>query len=99
MNTLYNLTRIDRVRQEEAAAAGVIPHLQSIISENSPLKQFALGMMIDFGHLPKRAGLEKFGGIAYFLQLVQSEEYWRGNLIDVVALWFFFFEFFFYYNF
>ena len=88
VNTLYNLTRIDRVRQEEAAVAGVIPHLQSFIRDNSPLKQFALGMLIDFSHLPKaRSILSNYGGVAYFLQLLQIEEYWRGNLIDVISLW------------
>lgn len=42
VQTLYNLCRMEKSRQNEAAQAGVIPHLKRIIEASSPLKQFAL---------------------------------------------------------
>lgn len=42
LQTLYNLCRMEKSRQNEAAQAGVIPYLKQIIEASSPLKQFAL---------------------------------------------------------
>jgi hypothetical protein len=50
VNTLFNLCRLSKSRQDAAAAAGVIPLLQKIVHDNSPLKQFALPILCDFAH-------------------------------------------------
>jgi hypothetical protein len=42
LNTLFHLCKINRARQEEAALAGVVPHLQHYIATNSSLKQVHL---------------------------------------------------------
>lgn len=53
VNALFNLCRLSKVRQEEAAIAGAIPILQRVVSGSSPLKQFALPILCDFAHASK----------------------------------------------
>ena len=48
--TLFNLCRINKRRQEQAALHGVIPYLQNIIKTDSHLKQFALPIICDLAH-------------------------------------------------
>ena len=48
--TLFNLCRINKRRQEQAALHGVIPYLQNIIETDSHLKQFALPIICDLAH-------------------------------------------------
>jgi hypothetical protein len=43
--TCYNLCRLNKSRQEEAAQAGIIPCLKWVIKTSSPLKQFALPIL------------------------------------------------------
>ena len=88
VTTLYHLTRIDRSRQEEAARAGIIPHLQDIINKNSPLKQFALEIILDLGKIPAgRVELYQHNGVVYYLELLTSYANWRVNTLDVLSLW------------
>jgi len=54
LHTLFNLCRLSKARQEEAASFGAIPILQKIVTTNSPLKQFALPILCDFAHLDSR---------------------------------------------
>lgn len=53
VNALFNLCRLSKNRQEEAASAGAIPLLQRIVQDSSPLKQFALPILCDFAHAGK----------------------------------------------
>lgn len=53
VNALFNLCRLSKARQAEAAAAGAIPLLQQIVNDNSPLKQFALPVLCDCAHAGK----------------------------------------------
>ena len=39
MLALYNLCKISKVRQEQAAQAGIVGSLQRLILSNSPLRQ------------------------------------------------------------
>lgn len=87
VSSLYNLTRIDRVRQEQAARAGIIPHLKELIDKNSPLKQFALEILLDIGRTPGgRAELWKYDGVEYFLGLL-TEVNWKVTALEVLASW------------
>mmetsp|Transcript_1064 Transcript_1064/g.3807 ORF Transcript_1064/g.3807 Transcript_1064/m.3807 type:complete len:1109 (+) Transcript_1064:54-3380(+) len=87
VTALYNLTRIDRGRQEQAALAGIIPHLMSFINSNSPLKQFALSILLDFGHVTQARGeLWKNDGAEYFVALL-SEDNWKSNVLDSLGAW------------
>ncbi|QRW20101.1 STE/STE11 kinase [Rhizoctonia solani] len=45
--TCFNLCRLNKGRQEEAAQAGIIPNLVRIAETDSPLKQFALPILCD----------------------------------------------------
>lgn len=88
IQTLYNLTRIDRGRQDQAAKAGIIPHLMKIIEENSPLKQFALEIILDLGKTPSgRVELAKLNGVEFYLSLLTEYETWRFHTFDVLAQW------------
>ena len=88
VSALYNLTRIDRGRQEQAVRAGIIPHLMNIIDTNSPLKQFALEIILDLGKIPGgRAELSKMNGVEYYLDLLHNYTNWRVNTFDVLSLW------------
>jgi len=88
VSTLYNLTRIDRGRQEQAARAGIIPHLKDIINTNSPLKQFALEIILDLGKVPGgRIELSKYNGVEYYLDLLTNYTNWRVNTFDVISQW------------
>ena len=99
VSAVYNLTRIDRFRQEQAVKAGIIPHLKNIINSNNPLKQFAMEIILDFGKIPAgRSELSKFGGVEYFLDLL-SEINWRVNVLDILSHWFVLSSFFFFYCF
>ena len=88
LNALFNLCRINRARQEEAAAAGIVPHLQRIIRSNSPLKQFALPIICDLSHAGKRARFElwKNDSVAFFIWLL-SMDYWRVIAVDSLSSW------------
>ena len=88
LGALYNLTRISKERQEQAALAGIIPHLKEFISNNSPLKQFALSSIIELAHVRRaRAELWKNQGAEYYLQLLK-EEYWKVNALDSLSVWY-----------
>ncbi|KAJ9117782.1 hypothetical protein QFC20_000061 [Naganishia adeliensis] len=55
LQTLFNLCRLSRSRQEEAAQNGLLPLLQQIIKINSPLKEFALPLLCDMANAGKSA--------------------------------------------
>lgn len=55
LQTLLNLCRLSRSRQEEAAQNGLLPLLQQVISINSPLKEFALPLLCDMANSGKSA--------------------------------------------
>lgn len=42
LQTLFNLCRLNKGRQEETAQSGIIPHLRKLVNSRSPLRQFAL---------------------------------------------------------
>ncbi|KKY23372.1 putative cell division control protein 15 [Diplodia seriata] len=53
LNILYNLCRLSKPRQEDAALNGVIPLLQTIVKTEWPLKEFALPILCDMAHSGK----------------------------------------------
>lgn len=94
LNTLYNMCKIDRDRQLEAAEAGIIPHMQYFITTNSPLKQFALPIICDMAHckpVPRshpqaRPELWRNDGINFYLALLK-QSYWQVNALDGLSVW------------
>lgn len=63
--TIYSMTRLSKSRQEEAASAGIIPLLKTVIERKSPLKPFALPVLCDMANAGKvsRRQLWKVDGL------------------------------------
>jgi hypothetical protein len=77
LTCLYNLCRLDRSRQEQAALAGLVPHLQRLIRTRSPLRQFALPILCDLAHAPRaRPVLVQNDILRLYLDLLR-DEYWH----------------------
>ncbi|TPX41255.1 hypothetical protein SeMB42_g05652 [Synchytrium endobioticum] len=88
LNTLFNLCRINKTRQEAAAVAGVVPHLQHFIRINSPLKQFALPILCEMAHAGalSRKILWKHDVIQTYTTLLR-DAYWQVNALDAILAW------------
>ncbi|KAG0263128.1 hypothetical protein BG011_009230 [Mortierella polycephala] len=88
LTTLFNLCRINKARQEEAAQAGIIPHLQQIAESSSPLKQFALPILCDMAHAGRacRNILWNNDCLPVYLRLFK-DPYWQVNAMDAVLVW------------
>ncbi|KAI9237137.1 MAG: hypothetical protein BYD32DRAFT_443559 [Podila humilis] len=88
LTTLFNLCRINKSRQEEAAQAGIIPHLQYIAESTSPLKQFALPILCDLAHAGRacRNILWNNDCLPVYLRLFK-DPYWQVNAMDAVLVW------------
>mmetsp|Transcript_71417 Transcript_71417/g.118681 ORF Transcript_71417/g.118681 Transcript_71417/m.118681 type:complete len:1176 (-) Transcript_71417:366-3893(-) len=88
VNALYLLCKISRSRQEEAAISGVLPPLQELIQQGSPLKQFALPIVCDIAKASKRARaeLKQYRGVHFYLGLL-STEYWQEAALDALLVW------------
>ncbi|GAA5991926.1 hypothetical protein JCM10908_002274 [Rhodotorula pacifica] len=88
VNALFNLCRLSMTRQDVAATAGVIPLLQKIVLDNSPLKQFALPILCDFAHASRvcRRRLWAHDGIAFYLRLLK-DAFWVNPALEAIAAW------------
>lgn len=88
LNTIYNLCRLNKRRQEEAAQAGIIPQLLRVAKTTSPLKQFALPILCDLAHASKstRKMLNQQCGLEFFLQLLQ-DPYWQLQSLESILIW------------
>ncbi|KAG0208107.1 hypothetical protein BGX28_000863 [Mortierella sp. GBA30] len=88
LTTLFNLCRINKSRQEEAAQAGLIPHLQQIAESPSPLKQFALPILCDMAHAGRacRNILWNNDCLPVYLRLFK-DPYWQVTAMDAVHVW------------
>ncbi|BFZ61723.1 Protein kinase of the Mitotic Exit Network [Saitoella coloradoensis] len=89
LNTMYNLCRLSKTRQEEAALAGLVPVLMRIVQAERPLKQFALPILCDLAHAGKtcRRILWQHDGLQFYLSLL-SDPYWMVNGLDSILIWF-----------
>ncbi|KAF9580666.1 hypothetical protein BGW38_002598 [Lunasporangiospora selenospora] len=88
LTTLFNLCRINKARQEEAALAGIIPHLKQLAESNSPLKQLALPILCDMAHAGRvcRNILWSDGCLQAYVGLFK-DNYWQVNAMDSVLIW------------
>ncbi|KAL0960993.1 hypothetical protein HGRIS_005988 [Hohenbuehelia grisea] len=86
--TCYNLCRLNKSRQEEAAQAGIIPCLRRVIETSSPLKQFALPILCDLASAGKscRMLLWQQGGLSMYLKLL-DDQYFQVSAIDAIVAW------------
>ncbi|KAH7920294.1 hypothetical protein BV22DRAFT_1198990 [Leucogyrophana mollusca] len=86
--TCYNLCRLNKSRQEEAAQAGIIPCLKRVIETSSPLKQFALPVLCDLVSAGKscRTLLWQHGGLALYLKLLE-DPYFQVSALESILSW------------
>lgn len=88
LQTLYNLCRLSRSRQGEAARSGLLPVLRQLIDGNSQLKEFALPIVCEMVHAGKEARrqLWRIDGLAVYLSLLE-DPYWRISSLDAIVTW------------
>ncbi|KAK8310981.1 hypothetical protein V6Z12_D02G220700 [Gossypium hirsutum] len=87
LNALFNLCKINKRRQEQAAENGIIPHLMNFIISDSPLKQSALPLLCDMAHASRnsREQLRAHGGLDVYLSLL-DDELWSVTALDSIAV-------------
>jgi hypothetical protein len=88
VNALYNLCRLSKSRQEEAALAGAVPLLQHLVQSNSPLKQFALPILCDFAHASKtcRKLLWQHKVFTLYIDLLK-DPFWSLSALESILSW------------
>ncbi|TFK48734.1 hypothetical protein OE88DRAFT_1633996 [Heliocybe sulcata] len=87
--TCYNLCRLNKSRQEEAAQAGIIPSLKRVIESSSPLKQFALPILCDLASAGKtcRVLLWQHDGLRMYLKLLEKDPYFQVGALEAIVSW------------
>ncbi|KAM6547439.1 hypothetical protein CsatB_019115 [Cannabis sativa] len=87
LNALFNLCKINKRRQEQAAENGIIPHLMQFIESDSPLKRYALPLLCDMAHASRnsREQLRAHGGLDVYLSLLE-DEFWSVTALDSIAV-------------
>ncbi|KKA17829.1 Non-specific serine/threonine protein kinase [Rasamsonia emersonii CBS 393.64] len=88
LNTIYNLCRLSKPRQEDAALNGIIPVLQKIVKTERPLKEFALPILCDMAQSGKvgRRELWRNNGLAFYISLL-SDPYWQVTALEAIFNW------------
>ncbi|KAL9938366.1 hypothetical protein V8E36_002989 [Tilletia maclaganii] len=88
LNAMYNLCRLNKSRQEEAAQSGIIPLFLRVARTGSPLKQFALPILCDFAHAGKatRKTFWQHNGLGFYLELL-SDPYWQVSALESINVW------------
>lgn len=88
LNTMYNLCRLSKIRQEDAAVNGIIPLLQRIMKTTRPPKEFALPILCDMAHSGKivRKYLWQNKGLQFYVSLLE-DQYWQVTALDAIFIW------------
>jgi hypothetical protein len=88
LNTMYNLCRLSKARQEDAAINGIIPLLQRIMKTTRPPKEFALPILCDMAHSGKRVRkyLWQNKGLQFYVSLLE-DQYWQVTALDAIFIW------------
>ena len=88
MLALYNLCKVSKVRQEQAASAGIVLPLMRLIANSSPLRQLAIPLLCDLVHAGQaaRLALWRHDGLSFFLRLLELK-YWQSTALNCVAVW------------
>ncbi|CAM0902180.1 unnamed protein product [Alopecurus aequalis] len=87
LNALFNLCKINKRRQEQAAENGIIPHLMNFVMSESPLRQYALPLLCDMAHASRnsREQLRAHGGLDVYLNLLEDDA-WACTALDSIAV-------------
>lgn len=88
LNTIYNMCRLNKSRQEDAALNGIVPLLQKIVQTERPLKEFALPILCDMAQSGKvgRRELWRNKGLAFYISLL-ADPYWQVTALDAIFTW------------
>jgi len=88
LNTMFNLCRLSKIRQEDAAVNGIIPLLKRIMDTNRPPKEFALPILCDMAHSGKvgRKYLWQNRGLQFYISLL-ADQYWQVTALDAIFIW------------
>lgn len=86
--TCFNLCKLNKSRQEEAAQAGIVPCLKRLIQTSSPLRQFALPILCDLASAGKscRSILWQNDGLGMYLGLLQ-DPYFQVSALESILSW------------
>ncbi|ODA80767.1 hypothetical protein RJ55_03726 [Drechmeria coniospora] len=88
LNTLFNLCRLSKERQEDAAVGGIIPLLLKIMTTDRPPKEFALPILCDMAHSGSkgRRYLWQNKGLHFYVSLL-TDQYWQVTALDAILVW------------
>ncbi|XWX01615.1 hypothetical protein V2A60_009643 [Cordyceps javanica] len=88
LNTLFNLCRLSKERQEDAAVGGIIPLLLRIMRTDRPPKEFVLPILCDMAHSGSkgRRYLWQNKGLEFFVSLL-TDQYWQVTALDAILVW------------
>ncbi|EMD62627.1 hypothetical protein GGP41_003452 [Bipolaris sorokiniana] len=88
LNTMYNLCRHNKSRQEEAALSDIIPLLKDVVREGGPLKEFALPVLLEMVNSGKvaRKMLWDAKGLAFYVSLL-GDRNWAVTALDAIFVW------------
>ncbi|KAK5992188.1 Cytokinesis protein sepH [Cladobotryum mycophilum] len=88
LNTMFNLCRLSKERQEDAAVGGIIPLLLRIMKTDRPPKEFALPILCDMAHSGSkgRRFLWQNKGLDFYVSLL-SDQYWQVTALDAILVW------------
>ncbi|KAJ6164224.1 Cytokinesis protein sepH [Penicillium chermesinum] len=88
LNTIYNMCRLNKSRQEDAALNGIVPLLQKVVQTERPLKEFALPILCDMAQSGKvgRRELWRNKGLAFYISLL-ADPYWQVTALDAIFTW------------
>ena len=85
---IFNLCRLNKRRQDIAVLHGIIPHLQTLIIENSHLRQFALPVFCDLARASPttRMKLWENDSLDLYVRLLR-DDYWQTHILNSIAIW------------
>lgn len=88
LNTMFNLCRLSKERQEYAASNGIIPLLLKIMKTDRPPKEFVLPILCDMAHSGSkgRRYLWQNNGLDFYVSLL-SDQYWQVTALDAIFVW------------
>src|SRR5690348_800321 len=88
LNTMFNLCRLSKDRQEYAASNGIIPLLLKIMKTDRPPKEFVLPILCDMAHSGSkgRRYLWQNNGLDFYVSLL-ADQYWQVTALDAIYVW------------
>jgi hypothetical protein len=88
LHILFNLCRLNKSRQEDAALSGLIPLLQRVVETELPLKELALPILCDMAHsgYVGRKVLWQHQGLQFYVSLL-ADKYWQTTALDAIFVW------------